>query len=421
MKLYPGCYQDSLPNGLEIVGQEEPDSKSVSLGVWFDSGSRDEAPDVNGITHLIEHLLFRGTENRSAYEISSDVDRIGGLINGSTSTEFFLLSLQLLPESLERGVEILADLVVHPLLRQEDMMLEKDVVLEEIHSSQDNHQRETIRLFERAVWGEDCGLSQPVLGTESTVKSISSEDVRSRFTGLKAPGRITITAAGKLEFDRLVELIEDNFSVLQAETDQNARNENPHTPGRTEGELVNHDWRDIHQLHVVTGAESIPRGDERRYPLEMLNVLLGNGMSSRLFRKVRKERGLAYQVVSNTQYYSDTGMFYVYGAIDPDNLDQYRRLVAEEFEDLSSNSVSDRELQLAKQKTKGNLVLGLENNEALMGRLGISNLYGTDLLSVEKVLEKIDSITKEEIKSVASDLLKEREIKTSLLGPEVGI
>ncbi|MFP3953159.1 MAG: M16 family metallopeptidase [Candidatus Acetothermia bacterium] len=421
MELYPGCFRRTLSNKITVIGEEVPTSKSVSLGVWFDSGSRDETDGLYGITHLIEHLLFRGTENRTAYEISSDVDRIGGLINGSTATEFLLLSLQLLPNSIDRGIAILSDLVSNPSFDKEDMTLEKDVVLEEIHSSHDDHQRESIRLFEQTVWGEESGLARPVLGTEETVRSITVQEVADRFSQLRRPEKITVTAGGKLNFELLVDQVGAKFAdILDAS--------GPSTPDGGEGpgevaaqEKINGQLRDIHQLHVVIGVEGIPRSDERRYPLEMLNVLLGHGMSSRLFRKVRKERGLAYHVVSNTQYYSDSGLFYVYGAIDPDNLDEYRDLVIQEFEDLSTDCVTDEELELAKQKTKGNLVLGLENNEALMGRLGVSSIYGTELLSVSKVLEKIDAVSKEEIKAVATSLLEESEINMSLLGPEVGI
>lgn len=418
MELYPGCFRQGLSNAITVIGEEVPHSKSISLGVWFNSGSRDEAGDSNGITHLIEHLLFRGTDNRSAYQITSDVDRLGGLINGSTSTEFLLLSLQLLPEALADGVEILTDLVNYPLFDREDMQLEKGVVLEEIRSSRDDNQSEAIRLFEEAVWGKDCGLSRPVLGTEGSVKSISRSDVFRRFSQLRQPRHLTVTAAGKLDFDKLTEEIGAKFDGFREDLQSEEKSGVIDQPQGCEFEgKVNHDSRDIRQLHTVIGVEGIPRSDERRYPLEMLNVLLGHGMSSRLFQKVRKERGLAYHVLSNTRYYSDTGLFYVYGAIDPDNLTEYKELVLGELENLRLEYVTDEELELAKQKTKGNLVLGLENNEALMGRLGISALYNTDFLSISSILEKIDSVSKEEIKNVVKDLFSNTKIKYSLLGP----
>jgi len=420
MKLYPGCFRQDLSNAITVIGEEVPHSKSVSLGMWFNSGSRDEADESNGITHLIEHLLFRGTDNRSAYQITSDVDRLGGLINGSTSTEFLLLSLQLLPEVLAGGIEILTDLATYPLFDLKDMQLEKGVVLEEIRSSRDDNQSEAIRLFEEAVWGKDCGLSRPVLGTEQSVKSISRSDVCQRFSQLRRPKHITVTAAGKLDFETLTAEIENKLDGLPNALQAEGKSELIDRPSgcKFEGKC-NYDWRDIRQLHIVIGVEGIPRSDERRYPLEMLNVLLGHGMSSRLFQKVRKERGLAYQVVSNTRYYSDTGLFYIYGAIDPDNLVEYKDLVLGELENLQSEFVTDEELELAKQKTKGNLVLGLENNEALMGRLGISSLYNTDFLSISSILNKIDSVSKAEIKNVSQNLFADSQIKYSVLGPKM--
>lgn len=422
MELFPGCYRKKLDGGIEIIGQEEPGSKSISLGLWFKSGSRDETRTSSGVTHLIEHLLFRGTENRTSYQITSDVDRLGGHINGSTGREFLLLSLRLLPESLSRGIDILTDLALNPLFREEDFDLEKDVVLEEIRSSHDNHQSEAIRLLEETIWGDDSGLALPVRGLEDTLTRLSREEALDRFNSLQKANEIMITAAGNLTMDDLTKAASRSFSGMGSHHDQ--KNENH---SRSSGEKNStqpdlrhkHDWRDINQLHCVIGTEGMAKKDEDRFPLEMLNVILGQGMSSRLFRKVRKERGLAYQVTSSTQYYSDTGIFFVYGAIAPKNLDRFLNLVLKEFERIKAERVSEEELELAQKKTKGNLVLGLENNRALMSRLGITALHDNDFLSVEEVVEKIEDVTRDDIQNVAQRLLAEEEINYSLLGPKI--
>ncbi|MBS3792077.1 MAG: pitrilysin family protein, partial [Candidatus Bipolaricaulota bacterium] len=361
MELFPGCYRKKLDGGIEIIGQEEPGSKSISIGLWFKSGSRDETRTSSGITHLIEHLLFRGTENRTSYQITSDVDRLGGHINGSTGREFLLLSLRLLPESLSRGIDILTDLAFNPLFREEDLELEKDVVLEEIRSSHDDHQSEAIRLLEETIWGDSSGLSLPVRGLEDTLSRLTREEVLDRFTSLQKADEIMITAAGNLTMDNLIETSSGSIEGLIPLSDQgnggnpaNSREGNSGQPDIRH----KHDWRDINQLHCVTGTEGLAKKDEDRFPLEMLNVILGQGMSSRLFRKIRKDRGLAYQVTSSTQYYFDTGLFFVYGAIAPQNLDRFLNLVLKEFERIKAEQVSEEELELAKKKTKGNLVLG---------------------------------------------------------------
>ncbi|MEF8837418.1 MAG: pitrilysin family protein [Candidatus Bipolaricaulota bacterium] len=422
MELFPGCYRKKLDGGIEIIGQEEPGSKSISIGLWFKSGSRDETRTSSGITHLIEHLLFRGTENRTSYQITSDVDRLGGHINGSTGREFLLLSLRLLPESLSRGIDILTDLAFNPLFREEDLELEKDVVLEEIRSSHDDHQSEAIRLLEETIWGDSSGLSLPVRGLEDTLSRLTREEVLDRFTSLQKADEIMITAAGNLTMDDLIETSSGSIEGLIPLSDQgnggnpaNSREGNSGQPDIRH----KHDWRDINQLHCVIGTEGLAKKDEDRFPLEMLNVILGQGMSSRLFRKIRKDRGLAYQVTSSTQYYFDTGLFFVYGAIAPQNLDRFLNLVLKEFERIKAEQVSEEELELAKKKTKGNLVLGLENNRALMSRLGITALHDNDFLSVGEVVEKIENVSRNDIQSVAQRLLPEEEINYSLLGPKI--
>lgn len=418
MELFPGCYRKRLDSGIEIIGQEEPQSKSISLGLWFKSGSRDETQTECGITHLIEHLLFRGTKNRSSYQITSDVDRLGGHINGSTGREFLLLSLRLLPESLSEGIDILTDLALNPLFEEEDFDLEKDVVLEEIRSSHDDHQSEAIRLLEEVIWGNNSGLALPVRGLEDTLTRISREEVIDRFNLLQQADEMMVTAAGNLSMEELVTTASSSFEGIAGDGRREkdiAVSENSDTPDSRH----KHDWREINQLHCVVGTEGLAKKDEDRYPLEMLNVILGQGMSSRLFRKVRKDRGLAYQVTSSTQYYSDTGLFFVYGAIAPQNLDRYLNLVLKEFEKIKAERVSEEELELAKKKTKGNLVLGLENNRALMSRLGITALHDSEFLSVDEVVEKIESVTAEDIQDVARRILAEEEINYSLLGPKI--
>jgi len=418
MELFPGCYRKRLDSGIEIIGQEEPQSKSISLGLWFKSGSRDETRTECGITHLIEHLLFRGTKNRSSYQITSDVDRLGGHINGSTGREFLLLSLRLLPESLSEGIDILTDLALNPLFEKEDFNLEKDVVLEEIRSSHDDHQSEAIRLLEEIIWGDDSGLALPVRGLEDTLTRLSREAVIDRFNLLQQADEMMVTAAGNLSMEELVTTASSSFEGIAGNGRREkdiAVSENSDTPDSRH----KHDWREINQLHCVVGTEGLAKKDEDRYPLEMLNVILGQGMSSRLFRKVRKDRGLAYQVTSSTQYYSDTGLFFVYGAIAPQNLDRYLNLVLKEFEKIKVERVSEEELELAKKKTKGNLVLGLENNRALMSRLGITALHDSEFLSVDEVVEKIENVTAEDIQDVARRILAEEEINYSLLGPKI--
>lgn len=420
MELFPGCFRKTLDNRVEIIGQEERQSKSISIGLWFKRGSRDEHPDESGITHLIEHLLFRGTENRTAFQITRDVDQLGGHINGSTSKEYLMLSLRLLPESLSEGIDILTDLALNPLFREEDFELEKNVVVEEIRSSRDNHQSETIRFLQEAIWGGASGLSLPVTGTEDTLTELTRKKARNRFGNMSVPEQMTITAAGDLGFSNLTAKVEDSFAEIGPNcVQEDVSSESKNTTSEKSSGKVKKNWRDINQLHCALGVEGLAEKDEDRFALEMLNVILGQGMSSRLFRKVRKQHGLAYQVTTNTQYFSDTGLFFAYGAMAPGNLDQFLELVREELDDLRNNPVTPEELGLAKKKTKGNLVLGLESNRAIMGRLGIKALHKADFLSVDEVIDKIEDVTREDIQKVARKVIKEKNLNYSLLGPKV--
>lgn len=414
MELYPGCYQKRLPAGLQVIGEEIPTSKSVSLGLWFDSGSRDEEPDQNGITHLIEHLVFRGTSNRSAYGISSAIDRLGGRINGGTGREYTVFYVDLIPEGLEGGLDLLADLALNPLFNPDDLELERGVVVEEIRSARDDPQSEAFRLFQEALWGSDSGLSLRVTGNEYSVKGISAAQIKRRFDQMRRGPNMMVAAAGAFDFNHLVDLAADYFQRLEEESKPDGNRNTPQVHWRDKRED-----RDINQSHLCIGVEGLPKGDEDRYVLEILSVILGNGMSSRLFRKIRKELGLAYHLSSTTEYYSDTGLFAVYLALDRANVNRAKDLVVTELKDLQQNPVSDEELELAKKKTKGNLVLGLESNQANMVRLGGSLVYREELKPVEDILNEIEKITKDEIQNLASRLFSPDRLSGGLIGPSV--
>lgn len=415
VEIYPGCKQHKLSHGLRVIGHELPQTKSISLGLWFNSGSRDEAADQNGITHLIEHLIFRGTKNRTSHEISSAVDNLGGRINGGTGREYMVLFLDLLPQGLSDGVELLSDLCSNPLFPREDLQLERNVVIEEIRSARDNPQSEVLRLFREALWGRDDGLSLSITGTEKSVNTIDRDQIIDRFNRMREGNNMVLAAAGHFDFDDLVKYSELNFGNIEQGTSRGY--ERPHP---TPGEKRAADSRDLKQVHLCVGTPALEKGNEDRYVLEILNVILGKGMSSRLFRKVRREYGLVYQISSNTEYFSDTGLFLVYGATDKNNLERVNRIVQEELFKLTEELVKDEELSLAKNKTKGNLVLGLESNQAQMVRLGGSLIYEQDLESVDEVLNEIDSVSKEDIRGIAKDLFRRENLTFSLLGPEAG-
>lgn len=415
MELYPDCYIENLPNGLRIIGQEIARTKSISLGLWFNCGSRDELPDRQGVTHLIEHLIFRGTSNRSAYEITSTVDKLGGKINGGTGREYLVIYLNLLPEGLDRAVELIADLAKNPLFDSRALRIEKGVITEEIRSSRDNHQGEVMRLLREAIWGKESNLSERVAGKEDTIKRLNREHVMDRFESLRSGPNLVLSAAGQLDYEELLDLARDHLKSINGDERPKSPADRP-LEGEEKVRVLN---RDLNQTHLSIGVEGLEKGNDKRYALEMLNVILGNGMSSRLFRKIRKKKGLVYQITTNTEYLSDTGSFLIYGATDKNNLTQVVGLIEEEIRKIKNEPVSDKELKLAKAKTKGNTVLGLESNQANMIRLGNSQIYDIELNSLNQVLQKIDSVSKEDILEVAEDILQEDRFRGSLLGTDV--
>ncbi|HIC95543.1 TPA: insulinase family protein, partial [Candidatus Bipolaricaulota bacterium] len=362
MELYPGCYRARLANGLVVLAEAQ-DRRPLSLGLWVRFGSRDEPEERSGSAHFIEHLLFKGTEHRSAFQIAEEVDSLGGALNGATHEEYTLFHISVLAEHLERALDILADLVRHPLLREEDIEREKGVVLEEIRMVEDNPQEKVFDLFIEKSWKDRHPLGRPVLGRAETVRRLTREALLEQFSWY-TPENMVLVAAGGIEFERLLELAEEK---LGASAPAKAISEGASPPEREPPSPQHHfhiEDRDSQQAHLCLGVEGLPRGDKRRYALEIMNAVLGSGMSSRLFKRIREELGLAYAVFSVPHYYLDSGLFIIYIGTEPGNAPKTVEIVLEEVERLRREEVSVERLRLAKEKLKGNLLLGLEGSQA---------------------------------------------------------
>ncbi|MFP4589041.1 MAG: M16 family metallopeptidase [Candidatus Bipolaricaulota bacterium] len=413
MEVYPGCNEFRLDNGLTVITEQIEHSKTISLGIWFNSGSRDEDREQNGVTHLIEHLAFRGTSSRGADEISSTVDKLGGRINAGTSREYMVFYLDCLAQGLKEAVSLLSDIALNPLFRQQDLELERNVVIEEIRSGQDNPRSEVFHAFQEALWGSDRGLSLRITGTEGSVSRITKDQVSSRFTEMRRPENMVLAMAGSFDLDQVIASAEKYFSNLEPGSG-NSNNRHQPTPVYEDRAIS----RDINQTHFCLGTEGLDKGDQDKFVLEILNVILGTGMHSRLFRKIRKDLGLAYQIASDTEYYSDTGYQVVYAATDAESLSRVKEAIIRELRTLVREPVTTEELELAKAKTKGNLVLGLEGNQANMVRLAGSVVYDEPLETVETLLDRIDQVTKEDVRRIADKIYNPDQFATSVLGPQ---
>ncbi|MCR4404349.1 MAG: insulinase family protein [Candidatus Acetothermia bacterium] len=407
-ELYPGCSRGELANGLVVIA-ETRDRRPLSLGLWVRAGSRDEPEERAGAAHFLEHLLFKGTANRTAFQIAEEIDSLGGVVNGATHEEYTLLYVNVLSEHLERALDILADLVRNPLLREADIEREKGVVLEEIRMVEDNPQEKIFDLFIERSWKDRHPLSRPVLGRAETVKRLSRADLLEQFA-LYAPTNMVLVGVGGIEFGQLAELAEKKLG------DSTKRAAPPERRPPAPQRHFHLEDRDSQQAHLCLGAEGLARADERRYALEVMNAILGSGMSSRLFKRIREELGLAYAVFSMPNYYLDSGLFLIYIGTEPRNAPRTVEIALEEVERLRREPVSPERLKLAKEKLKGNLLLGLESSQARMVRLGLGELYDLHM-ATEDVIARIESVTAADVQEVACETFA-RPLSLTALGPE---
>ncbi len=407
-ELYPNCYTAQLENGVTVI-VEPIEDRPLALGVWVRVGSRDEPAHLAGMAHFIEHMVFKGTTNRTAFQISEEVDAMGGYINAMTHKEYTLFHIDVLPAHLEAALDILADLVKNPRFAEEDIRKEQGVVLEEIRMTEDNPQEKVFDLFVERIWDHQHAMARPILGKAETVRCFDRAGIF-EFYKYYQPEHLIVTAAGAVKPERVLDAVKRVFGDL--EPGMRAPSRQPPQPNR---HFYIED-RDSQQANLVLGVPSLGRHDERRFTLEVMNTILGGGMSSRLFKKIREELGLAYAVFSSASLFEDSGIFIVYVGTEPKNARQTVEISLAEIERLVREPVSEGELRLAKEKLKGNILLGLETSHSRMVRLGIGELYNIHA-PVEELITKIERVTADEIQEIARDLFGRDGLSLSALGP----
>jgi predicted Zn-dependent peptidase len=398
-----------LPGGLRVVTEALPAVRSATFGIWVAVGSRDETPDLGGATHYLEHLLFKGTERRSALEISAAIDAVGGEMNAFTAKEYTCYYARVLDRDLPLAIEVVSDMLTGSLIRQADLDAERGVVLEEIAMTEDDPGDQVHDLFSTALLG-NSPLGRPVLGTVDTVNALSRDQVARFYKSHYGPTRLVIAAAGNLDHDTVVRDVQRAFEQAGALRDPAARPVPPRSGNRTirgagRVELLD---RRTEQAHVVLGMPGMSRHDDRRWAFGVLNTALGGGMSSRLFQEIREKRGLAYSVYSYTSSYADCGVFGVYAGCQPRRVRDVLGICRDELALVVENGLGDEELHRAKGQFSGSTVLSLEDTGALMNRLGKSELCWGEQMSVDATLERIAAVTPEEVRAVARDVLGQR-------------
>jgi predicted Zn-dependent peptidase len=396
----------TLPGGLRVITEAMPTVRSVTFGIWVGVGSRDESTRQAGCSHYLEHLLFKGTQRRSALEISAAVDRVGGEMNAFTAKEYTCFYARVLDTDLPIAVDVVSDVVNSAMLLRDDVENERSVILEEIAMSDDDPADLVHEAFAHAVFG-DTPLGRPVLGTVESIQGLARRTIHGYYRRHYRPDTMVVAAAGNLDHAQVVRLVRRAFGSADALGDRSAVPVAPRAGSWRRGprpELVVQQ-RPTEQANVVLGVPGLSRLDERRFALGVLNAVLGGGMSSRLFQEVREKRGLVYSVYSYATQYADTGLFAVYAGCQPDRVDQVLELCREELAKVADHGISAEELGRGQGQMRGALVLGLEDTGSRMSRIGKSELVYGELLGVTELLRRIEAVTLDDVRTVARTLL----------------
>jgi len=402
-----------LPNGLIILTEKMEHVRSVSMGVWVKTGSRDEQPEVNGVSHFVEHMVFKGTKSRSAKSIAREVDAIGGNLDAFTSKETICFNVKVLDEHVPKALDVLTDLVMHPVFAPDDIGRECKVILEEIKMDEDNPDILVNEIFTQSFW-KDHPLGKPILGTKETVRR-SNQGTLFDFYGGRFLGRNMIfSAAGNLDHDAFVNLVAEKLAHLPSTPD--SEKEQLLTLPKTHARIVSKQKKSLEQLQLCMGVPAPAVNDEQRYAAGLLNAILGGGMSSRLFQNVREDRGLAYSIFSELNSFRDTGSLCVYAGTSAQNAEQVIRLTVEEFRRLKEQPVPQEELDRAKDQVKGNILLSLESSGALMSNLARQEMYFQRFYAVPEILEQVNNVTSADLMQMAQRLFVPESVAVAMLG-----
>jgi predicted Zn-dependent peptidase len=400
----------TLPNGVRVITEAMPHVRSVSVGIWVGSGSRRETPEQNGIAHFIEHMLFKGTTTRSAEDIARSVDSIGGNLDAFTAKELVCFNTKVLDQHLSQAFDVLADLVLHPLFRPEDIEKEKGVILEEIKMEADSPDYLVHEIFSSNFW-KDHPLGKPILGTPQTVRRFDDTMVRDFYRSVYAPANVVVTAAGNLTHERLTGLVRQHFESLPPGSTP------PVDPvPSTHARIAMRNKKSLEQVHLCLGVPSYPLPHSERFACYVLNTLLGGGMSSRLFQNIRERQGLAYAVFSELNPYRDTGCLSIYAGTSVESARKVVESITREFRLLKQERVSDEELRRAKDHLKGSLMLGLESTASRMSNLARQEMYFGKFFTLDELVESIEAVTANDVQRIAETFFDSRQIALTVLG-----
>jgi predicted Zn-dependent peptidase len=402
--------REVLDNGLRLITEHMPQVRSVTIGVWLRRGSRHEVDELSGIAHFVEHMLFKGTDTRTAEDIAQAIDSIGGQLDAFTAKEYASYYIKVLDEHLPLAIDLLSDIVLRPGFAVEEIEREKKVILEEIKMVEDTPDDLVHELFTQHFW-EGHPLGRPILGTRETVESFTAESLRRYFGEAYVAPNMIVSAAGNLEHGTLRELVMKAFASVPGAGEalpESAPTVVPQVITRT---------KELEQSHVCLGTNSYPQRHDDRYVSYILNTLLGGSMSSRLFQNVREKRGLAYSVFSGLSAYRDAGNITIYAGCASEAVEEVIDLCVEELRTLKREPVPDTELRRAKDHLKGSLMLSLENTASRMSHLARQEIYFDRHFGLDETLSGVQRVTTDDVRRVAEDLFANGSLAATVLGP----
>jgi len=407
--------REVLANGLTVLTEEMPHIRSVSIGIWIKTGSRHENPERNGISHFVEHMVFKGTKTRNAEQIAREVDSVGGNMDAFTAKECICFDVKVLDEHLPTAIDILSDLVLNPVFAAEEIKRERGVIIEEIKMDEDNPDYLVHEIFTQNFW-KDHPLGKPILGTKETVKKFEQETLFDYYRRFFIPNNMIISVAGNVKHERIVELVTQKFGVLNS-----GPNGFKQDPPKAQARINMRNKKALEQVQLCIGVPSLPIGHEERFASYILNTLLGGGMSSRLFQSVREKQGLAYAIYSELNPYRDTGVMAIYAGTSRDNAPKVVQSVVAEFRKLKNEPVSDEEIRRAKDQLKGSLMLSLESSTARMSNLARQELYFDRFYSMDEIIGRVEGVTKESLTQLAQQYFQSDQIAVTVLGNLTGL
>lgn len=402
--------KSTLANGMQLLTEDIPHVRSVAVGVWVNVGSRDEIDSIAGISHFVEHMMFKGTEKRTAKQIAEALDAVGGQLNAFTTKEYTCYYAKVLDEHMDLAFDILSDMLFGSNYSPCDIDRERNVIIEEIKMYEDTPDELVHDIFSSSIW-KNHPLGRPIIGYAQVIEELDRNAFLNYMDKYYVPHNIVISVAGNIEHDQVVEKITNYFGGLKGEPVAKVLD-----MPKPEREVVCR-TKDTEQVHLCLGSSGLPLGDDYLYTFQLINTILGGGLSSRLFQEIREQRGLVYSIYSYHSSYLDTGLFCVYAGLSKKNVEPAIELIFKELNLIRNQGVTAQELRRAKDQLKGNLLLSLENVSTRMSRLGKSQLYLGKVYTPEEIVKKIELVTIEDIIGLAIDKLNPNGFCIASVGP----